>query len=406
MEYYIIELPNGIKGVLKRIKSPVVYSAITIGTGSCDEFENEHGAAHFLEHLFFKGTKKRKQYHINSLLDNVGGELNAYTTKEETVIHSSVLKSDFRKAVDLMSDVTFNSLLLQKEIDREREVIFDEINSYKDSPSEQIFDSFEDIVFEGSSLGHPILGSKKTLKKIDSQTLHNFIERTYNSDKIVFSVIGNITPEKFTLITNEFFGGVACNPRKWSREPLLPYKVQNFELARHTHQCHILMGTRAYNHHSGERATLSLLVNLLGGQSPSSILNQQLREKNGLTYNIESSYSSFEKSGLFTIYLSCDNEKRERSIELVHKEINKLRDSRLSDFALSKYKKQLIGQIAIASDSFESLMLSSARSLLVYGEIDSFNDIKTRINSISSQDIQRVANEIMDINNFSTLIYK
>ncbi|MFI3315450.1 MAG: pitrilysin family protein [Rikenellaceae bacterium] len=405
MEYYIIELGNGIRGVLKQVKSPVVYSAITIGAGSCDENSDEFGAAHFMEHMFFKGTKKRRQYHINSLLDNVGGELNAYTTKEETVVHSSVLKKDFLKAVDLMSDVVFNSMVDAKELEKEREVIIDEINSYKDSPSELIFDNFEDLIFEGTSLGHPILGSRSSLKKITSSTLHNFTKRCYSSDKIIFSVIGNISPLRFQQTMERYFSSIASSSQNYDRQKATIYTPKHIEKKLSTHQCHMLMGTTAYTHTDSRRLSLLFLTNMLGGQSPSSLLNQELREKRGLTYNVECNFNSFENNGLFSIYFSCDKEKRSLCNDLIEKEIKKLQKGAISEHALSRFKKQLIGQIAIASDNNENLMLSSARSLLTFGEIDSFNTIQTRIEQISSSDILDISNEIMDLNNFSTLTY-
>lgn len=406
MEYHIIEYPNGIRAVLKRTKSPVVYSALTIGAGSGDELPGEEGIAHFIEHMFFKGTEHRKQYHINSLLDNVGGELNAYTTKEETVIHSTVLKSDFNKAVDLIYDVAFRSVFDSKEIEKERTVIIDEINSYKDSPSEQIFDDFEDLVFSGSPLGHPILGSKRSLVTFTSDKLKAFINRCYNSDKIVFSVIGNITEERFKATMDRYFSAVETNIRDWKRSDMSIYTPKNVEVIKKTHQCHLVMGSRAYNHFNSKRVSLALLTNLLAGQSPSSILNQMLREKNGLTYNVESGYTSFENSGLFTLYISCDSDKRERCVDLTMREIAKIQTQSLSLHNITRYKKQLIGQIAVAGDNNESLMLASARSLLVYNEIDSFEQIQKRIESVSSSDIMEVANEILDTNLISTLVYK
>lgn len=406
MEYHVIEYPNGIRAVLKRTKSPVVYSALTIGAGSGDELPGEEGIAHFIEHMFFKGTLHRKQYHINSLLDNVGGELNAYTTKEETVIHSTVLKCDFAKAVDLIHDVAFHSIFDNKEIDKECTVILDEINSYKDSPSEQIFDDFEDLVFSGSSLGHPILGSKRSLATFNGDRLRSFIDRCYNSDKIVFSVIGNVTFDRFKSTMDKYFSEIVSNPRGWSRTELSDYAPKNVEVARKTHQCHLILGNRAYNHFDNKRVSLALLTNLLAGQSPSSILNQVLREKNGLTYNVESGYTSFEKSGLFTLYLSCDSDKRERCLELTMRELAKIRTEPLSVHNITRYKKQLIGQIAVSGDNNESLMLASARSLLVYNEIDSFEQIQKRIESITASDIMDVANEIFDESLISTLIYK
>ncbi len=406
MEYTIIDYPNGIKAVLGRIKSPVVHCAITIGTGSADEDKHQYGAAHFIEHLLFKGTKKRKQYHINSLLDNVGGELNAYTTKEETVIHSTSLKSDFTKSIDLICDVVFNSTYDTKEMDKERAVIIDEINSYKDSPSEQIFDDFEDMIFSGTPYGHPILGNKKSLKSIDRVQIQSFISRCYNTDKIIFSTIGNITPDRFRKICDSYFSDIPSNIRTWQREEISLYTPKTVDIEKRGYQSHIMLGTRAYSYLDSKKVQLALLTNLLGGSSPSSILCQELREKRGLTYNTEAAYTSFERGGVFSIYVGCDKENREKCQELIDQITKKLRTEKLSEHNLSRYKRQLIGQVAISADNNESLMLSSARSLLIYNNIDNFEDIASKISSITPSDICSVAEEILAPEQLSKLIYR
>ena len=406
MEYKIIEYPNGIKAILGRVKSPVVHCALTIGTGAADEETDQHGTAHFIEHMLFKGTKKRKQYHINSLLDNVGGELNAYTTKEETVVHSTALKSDFTKSIDLICDIVFNSVYDKKEMDKERAVVIDEINSYKDSPAEQIFDDFEDMIFEGTPYGHPILGNKKSLKSINKEKIQSFISRCYNTDKIIFSTIGNITPERFQKICDSYFSDIPSNIRTWQREELSNYLPKIVEIDKRGYQSHIMMGRRAYSYYDDKKVQLALLTNLLGGNSPSSILNQELREKRGLTYSTEASYTSFEKSGIFSIYVGCDKENRDKCQELINSITKKLSEEKLSDYNLSRYKRQLIGQIAISSDNNESLMLSSARSLLIYNNIDNFERIANKINSITPTDICSVAEEIFNSEYISKLIYK
>ncbi len=406
MEHRIIEYKNGIKAVLSRSKSPIIHCALTIGTGAADENSDEHGMAHCIEHMLFKGTKKRKQYHINSLLDNVGGELNAYTTKEETVVHSTSLKRDFAKSIDLICDIVFNSIYDTKELDKERTVIIDEINSYKESPSEQIFDDFEDLVLKDSKCGHPILGDKKSLKAINNKKINSYIQRCYNSDKMIFSVSGSITFERFKTVCDKYFSDIPANIREWKREELSDYTPSVVEMEKRGYQSHIMIGNRAYSYFSNKRIHLALLTNILGGNSPSSILNQELREKRGLTYNTEANYTSFEKCGIFSIYIGCDKENREKCIELVEEILLKLRTEKLSDYMLSRYKRQLIGQIAVSSDNNESMMLSNARSLLIYNNIDSFEQMMAKINSITAEDIRTVAEEIFNPETLSRLIYK
>lgn len=402
-EYY--ELPSGIKCILKRVKSPVVYCSLTVGTGSRDENQQEEGMAHLIEHMLFKGTKKRKSYHINSLLDNVGGEINAYTTKEETVVHTTTLKCDVRRAVDLITDVLFNSIYDQKEIDKEVGVIIDEINSYKDTPSEQIFDDFEDIVFKGSSLGHNILGTKKSISKIKSCDMINFVASKYNTDNIVFAIIGDISVSRFKDICDVYLGRISENRRTMQRIAPAVMVRQNITLNKKTHQVHSIMGGRAYPYKSENRVATVLALNILGGASANSRLNLLLREKYGLTYNIEANYTSYCDSGLVSIYFSCDAENMERARLLIMKEIKTMQKRPLNTTQLGKAKKQLIGQLTISSESSEGYMLSCAKSYLLFGEVDSPEKINTAINDVTSEDIMEVMNELFADENISVLTY-
>lgn len=406
MEYQYLNLPNGIRCVLHRIKSPVLYCGLTIGAGTRDEKQHEHGIAHFIEHLLFKGTTHRKAYHINTLLDNGGGELNAYTTKEETVIHATVLKSDFAKAANLISDVVFNSLFNPYDIEKECGVITDEINSYKDSPSELIFDDFEDMIFSGCSLGRSILGSKRNISRFKSNYFKEFTKRCYTTDKMVFAVVGNISTARFEAIAMASFGHIAASCRTYQVEEVPQYLPQQKTVAKGTYQTHAIIGTRGYNHIQSKRAALALLINILGGPSANSRLNNSLREKNGLSYSVEAGYTSYNNTGLASIYFGCDKENTEQCILLVEAELEKLRQVSITPSQLSTAKRQFTGQLILGQDSWESVMLAISKSLLIYNRIEQLKDITNRIDAITASELQQVAQEIFAKDRLSTLIYK
>ena len=404
MEFYRYTLPNGIRCIHKRTKSPIAYSALTINTGSRDELDDEFGIAHFVEHSIFKGTTKRKAHHINCRLERLGGELNAFTTKEETVIHATTLKGDFAKSAELISDVIFNSTFPERELDKEREIIIDEINSYKDSPVESIFDDFEDLIFAGSSLGHNILGSKKSVKKFNQDKLKAFTSRTHNTNEMVFSSIGNMSQRSFESIIARNFGEVPRSDRAFNRLPVESINSFNSTIKKATHQANCIMGSRAYALNDKKRVVLALLTNILGGPAANSLLNMSVREKNGLSYNIEASYTPFTDTGLATIYFGCDKENTDLCIELVNKQLDNIKSGGLTARQLSMSKKQFIGQMAIAMESDESYMLGSAKSFLIYNDVDSNEMIYKKIVQITPTEVVDVANEIF--NDLSILIYK
>lgn len=403
-EFYLYVLPNGIRCIHKRVRSSVVHCAMTINTGTRDEFVGEFGMAHLVEHTIFKGTKHRKAHHINCRLENLGGELNAYTSKEETVVHTTTLKQDFYKAVELISDIVFHSVFPLAEIEKEKEVICDEINLYKDSPSERIYDDFEDMIFEGSSLGHNILGSKVSLKKLNSEKIVNFIERTYNTDQMVFSTIGNISEKRFREIVDKYLAPISASVRRFQR--VEPERVAMFDksIGRGTHQVHSIVGNRAYGLNEERRLPLILLSNILGGPSANSRLNIALREKNALSYTVETSYTPMTDSGIFTIYFSCDKDKLDRCNEVLNKELERIKTTPLTKQQLSIAKKQFIGQFTVASENNEAYMLGVGKSYLVFNSVDSTNEVYERINRITPEDIMAVAQDIFT--NLSSLTYK
>ena len=375
-----------------------------INAGTRDERKGEEGIAHFTEHGFFKGTEHRKAYQVNCRLENLGGELNAFTSKEDTTVHATVLRGDFTKAVELLADVVFHSTFPDKELDKEREVILDEINTYRDSPNDDIYDTFEDLIFAGSELGHNILGTPRSLKGIDSAAIHRFRQRTHTTDKMVFASIGNISPKRIKEIAERYLGCYAPTKREFER--VAPVVVAPFEkvLNKRTHQAHCIIGARAYNLADKRRLPYALLTNILGGPCANSRLNISVRERNGLTYNIGAAYSSLSDCGLASIYFSSDHENSDRCREIINKEIKRLQESALTTRQLSMAKRQFIAQLAIVNESAEGYMMGAGKSLLAYGEVDTLEESYRKINAVTASEILEVANDIWS--NPSVLLYK
>ena len=401
-ETYI--LPNGIKGIHRRTKSSIAHCALVVNAGTRDERDGEHGLAHFAEHAFFKGTEHRKAYQVNCRLENRGGELNAYTTKEDTTIHATTLRSDFAKAAELISDVAFHSTFPEHELQREREVIIDEINTYKDSPVDMIFDTFEDMIFEGSELGHNILGTKTSLARHNSQSIKRFISRTHTTDQMVFSTIGNFSLAKVKSVAEQYFGSQTATKREFSRSK--PAMVEPFErvVNKHTHQTHCIIGARAYDIHAERRLPLSLLINILGGPSANSRLNVVLREKNGLSYNTEATYTPYNDSGMVAIYFSSDHHNADHCRELIDRELRALRSEPLSARRLAMIKRQFLAQMAISMENNEGYMLGAGKSYLVHDEIDTLEEVYRKVSAVKAEQIMEVAEEIFA--KTSTLIYQ
>ncbi len=401
-ETYI--LPNGIKGIHRRTKSSIAHCALVINAGTRDERDGEYGLAHFAEHAFFKGTEHRKAYQVNCRLENRGGELNAYTTKEDTTIHATTLRSDFAKAAELIADVAFHSTFPDHELQREREVIIDEINTYKDSPVDMIFDTFEDMIFEGSELGHNILGTKASLTRHNSESIKRFIARTHTTDQMVFSTIGNFSLSKVKSVAEQYFGQHVATKREFSRSK--PAMVEPFErvVSKHTHQTHCIIGARAYDIHAERRLPLSLLINILGGPSANSRLNVVLREKNGLSYNTEATYTPYNDSGMVAIYFSSDHHNADHCRELIDAELRSLRSTPLTARRLAMIKRQFLAQMAISMENNEGYMLGAGKSYLVHDEIDTLEEVYRKVTAVKAEQIMEVAEEIFS--KTSTLIYQ
>jgi predicted Zn-dependent peptidase len=406
MDLFIHTLENGIRLVHQEIPGIVGHCGLFIDTGSASEEESEHGIAHLVEHMLFKGTTHRKAYHILSRLEDVGGELNAYTTKEETVIHASFLSPDYERAIELIADLALNSVYPLKEIEKEKEVVIEEINSYRDNPAELIFDDFEEIIFKDQALGRNILGKPETVRSLDREKILEFIDRNYHTDRMVFCSVGNIGQVKLLKLFRRYFSGVHEKRSLSVPKPVWNYEPISVTRKLNTWQCHCIIGNVAYNITDNRRMGMFLLNNILGGQGLNSRLNLSLREKNGLAYNVESNYNPYTDTGVFSIYFGTENQNLQKSIDITMKELRILMNTKLGAIQLSKYKKQIKGYLARSYENHESLMLSLGKTLLAFDAIDSFQDISNKIDMITASDLMDIANEIFDRSKLSTLIYK
>lgn len=403
-EFETYKLSNGIRGIHRQVRSGVVHCALVVNAGCRDELKGEYGIAHFTEHALFKGTERRKAYQVNCRLENLGGELNAYTTKEDTTLHATVLRRDFRRAVELISDVIFRSTYPEKELKKEREVIADEINSYKDSPSERIYDDFEDLMFKGSELGHNILGSKASIARFDTESIKRYVARCYTTDQMVFSSIGNFSVATAKAVAEQYLGAITPTCRGYQRVAPVDYEPFNVRLARHTHQTHGLIGARGYSIADERRLPLALLVNILGGPSANSLLNIELREKRGLSYNVEATYTPYSDTGIVGIYFSSDHDNGDQCIELIEGCVGRMLREPISSRRLAVAKRQFVAQMAISMESNEGYMLGAGKSFLLYKDIDTLEEAYKKVMAITAEQIMDVAND--KFTNLSRLIYR
>ena len=383
----------------------VSHCGLILKFGSRNEKENEHGIAHLIEHCLFKGTEKRKAYHILSRLDAVGGELNAYTTKEELCVYACFINQYYERAIELICDITFHSTFLDKEIDKEKEVITDEIHSYADNPSETLFEDFETILYPDHALGRTILGTEQSIKKFSQKEIQCFLTRMMDTSQIVFSSVGNIPYDKFEKLIQKH---LAVIPKISSNDKLntvSKFKLDNVELKKDLVQAHCIMGLPSYPLKNQKRKVLVLLANILGGSGMNNRLNLNIREKYGYTYSIESNYQSFIDTGNFNIYFSSETKNFDKIIKLINKELNTLKNKEIGATQLSLAKKQLKGHIAIGHDSNSNLMLSIGKSMLYFDQVESIEGVYDKIDSISALSLLEVANEMLDIDQFSSLSF-
>ncbi len=406
MDILFNTLDNGIRLVHHRIPGLVAHCGLIINAGSRDETITEHGIAHFIEHMLFKGTKKRRAYHILSRLEDVGGELNAYTTKEETAVHASFLKEDYERTIELISDITFNSVFPPKEIEKEKDVVIEEINSYLDNPAELIFDDFEELIFSNQAIGRNILGSPGSVKSFTQEKIFDFISGNFDPLQMVFCSVGNISDEKILKLFKTHFGYIGAKKRKERINDTWVYKPDSVIKKMNTFQNHCIIGNLAYNIKDPRRMGMFLLNNILGGQGLNSRLNLSLREKNGLAYNVESNYNPYYDTGIFSLYFGTDSQYLNKSISIAMAELKKLRTTKLGAIQLSKAKNQIKGYLARGYENHESLMLSLGKSLLVFNKTDSIEEICEKIDNVTASEILETANDIFEPSKLSTLIYK
>lgn len=416
-----IVLENGLRVVTEPSVTDVVYCGVAVDAGTRDELGGEDGIAHFTEHLTFKGTTRRKSWHILNRMESVGGDLNAFTGKEETVYYCTFLKQHFNRAIDLLLDIVFNSTYPQHEMDKEVEVVIDEIESYRDSPAELIYDEFEDLVFCGHPLGHNILGEADGLRTMRSEDVQRFVRRLYRPDRMVLFVKGNIPTKQvlraihnsLSLVHNSHLTtqGKVAHPEQPSNYELTqrlappPYIPQNKTLNKDTHQAHVLMGTRSFGATDPRHLHLYLLNNILGGPGMNSRFNLALREKNGLVYTVESNSVCYTDTGVWSVYFGCDKADVKRCQRLVLRELKRLTDRPLTDRELAAAKRQIIGQIGISYDSFENVAIGMGKRFLHYNRTQTCEELCRKVEVLTAEELFRTANELFCPDQLSTLVY-
>lgn len=404
--YQYHTLNNGIKIVFRQNNSTVTHSGVYINVGSRDERGRDEGMAHFIEHSIFKGTEHRRSYHILNRIDGVGGELNAFTTKEETCIYASSLAIHLERCLELFADIIFHSTFPEKEIEKEKDVVLEEINSYKDSPVDLIYDDFEQYIFDGHPLAHNILGTPHNVKLFTQQRLHDFLRRNYTTDRMVISVVGNADFKRVVYLCEKYFGDYPCSASDVDRTQTPRYCQFDRTLNRRTHQMHIMVGGQAPDTFDERKVAFSLLNNIIGGPAMNSRLNVAIREKHGFCYTVESQYTPFSDAGLFYIYAGIEGDAREQYIELLHQQLHHLADTPLTPTQLHNAKQQFVGQMAINNESPLNEMQAIGKSYLTYDRVDTLEEMQRDIEAVTADEISILANEFLNADKLSYLIYK
>ena len=399
---------NGLR--LIQIPSPtnVAYCGISIDAGTRDEEKGEEGMAHFCEHMMFKGTEKRKAWHIINRMEAVGGDLNAYTNKEETVVYSAFMKEHFERATELIFDIVFHSTYPQHEIDKECEVIVDEIESYNDTPADLIFDRFEDLIYEGNSLGHDILGTAENVRRFKTEDALRFVKRLYRPEKMVFFVFGDVDFEKAKKVVGKFLKKISPIESISLIRPINSIATHPGTITeeRGTHQAHVMIGRAGYGSKDDKRIALYFLNNILGGPGMNSRLNIALREHKGLVYTVESSLTNYTDTSTWAIYFGCDEEDVEKCLKIVRRELDKLMNEPLTERQFQAALKQIKGQIGVACDNFENYVLDMAKAYLHYNKFEGMKDTIEHLEKVTPQLLQEVAREMFDEKGLTTLIFR
>lgn len=406
MDYQLHTLPNGIRVLHKPENSSISHACIVINAGSRDEKPDKNGLAHFIEHLLFKRTKKRTTSQILNRLEVVGADLNAYTTKEYTCIHASFLNRYLERTLDLFEDLIFNSVFPEDELPKEKSIILDEIASYQDQPEEAVQDDFEDIIFAGHPLGRNILGTADAVQNFSRSDIKAFLESNYNNEEIVIGISGKYRPEKVLRLSEKIFDHLPANIPNRKRQQLNAYSASHFiEIKKPINQAHCVIGNRAYSNRHKHKTGLLLLNNLIGGMGMSSRLNMEIREKLGIAYTIESNYTPLTDTGIFSVYFGTDAEKTGRALQVIQKELKKLKSKPLGPVQLHQAKQKFIGQIALGEENRMGLIISMTKSLLDFGKADSLEEIFAKINAVTATQLMEIANDIFDADELTTLIF-
>ncbi len=398
-------MPNGLRCVHIPSTSEVEYLGVAVNVGSRDDAAGLEGLAHFVEHTIFKGTARRKSWHIINRMESCGGELNAYTTKETTVVYSVFPTGNTSKAADLIADLITESLFPQREIDREREVVADEISSYLDIPSESIYDDFEDIMFQGTGLGHNILGNKESLNRFTPEICRRYLSDYYTAPNMVLFYSGQSSPDQMVRMAMRYFQQLPAGQAPLKRIQPMEATPFDIEQNRHIHQAHTIIGTVTPGMFSPQRHAIALAANIIGGPGMNSMLNVELREKRGLVYSVEASCAMMTDCGLFSLYFGCDPEDLARCRRIISGTMSRLADSPLSPIRLAKAKKQYLGQITVAGDNRESSVLSAARAVLYHGRPLTPAQRAEIVQSLTADDLMQAA-RLLAPSGLSTLIFR
>lgn len=405
-EYKWDTLPGGLRIIYRYADSDVSYSGFAVNAGTRDEKAGMEGLAHYVEHMLFKGTGKRRAWHILNRMECVGGELNAYTTKEETVIYSVHLEPDLKRSVELMADLIQDSKFPKEESDREKEVIIDEINSYRDNPAELIYDEFENLIFNGHALGHNILGDTSSLQTISPEDGKEFIKSHYTPDNMVFFFTGKTPYEKVLKLVTEHTLYLNSTAESAERKAPAVYNPFCKTVKSDSYQAHAIIGGRCYDMFDKRRIPLFLMSNMLAGPGMNSLLNVALRERRGYVYTVESSSTCYTDTGVFAIYFGSDHANVNRCFSLIKREFARMRDNKMTSSRLDAAKKQFIGQLSIGRENRESLATGAGKNFLHYGKCDTLKESIEKIEEITSSQILEVANEVLAETQLSSLIFK
>lgn len=405
-DYQLHTLSNGIRILFKHTPSTITHCCFIVNAGSRDETQRQIGLAHFIEHLLFKETERRSTNQILNRLELVGADLNAYTTKEYTCIHASLLNQHLERTIDLFEDILFHSTFPEDEQEKERGVILDEIASYLDQPEEAIQDDFEELLFKGHPIGNNILGTPETVAKLNSADISQFIAANYNTSEMIFAVFGDYDFRKVVKLSEKYFSEIPANHTHKNRVAPMAVGPSKSIFTKAISQTHCMIGSRAYPSSHQHKNGLLLLNNLLGGMGMSSRLNLEIREKHGIAYTVESNYISLTDTGIFSIYFGTDSEKAEKATKLIHKELKKLRDNKLGTLQLHQAKEKFVGQIALAEENRMSLIISMAKSLLDFNYIDTLQQVFDKINAVTAEQLLEISNEIFDNDRMITLLFE